>query len=85
MRVLELDQWTACSDKVPNLSFDEIMTWRGESVPLSIMDVRIHTLGMFWTIRIVRKDEQPMIGYCWFIEGPDGKLKLWKSNYDSSD
>lgn len=32
----------------------------------------------------VEEDAAPDIARVWFRPGPDGKLKLWKANYDSS-
>ena len=35
------------------------------------------------TIKEVKKDSEPSLGRVWFKE-VDGKLKMWKCNYDSS-
>jgi hypothetical protein len=32
----------------------------------------------------VSKDSAPMLGSVWHIAGRGGKLKIWKTNYDSS-
>jgi len=38
-----------------------------------------------WWRGKIRKDNKPTLGYVWFIKGPDGKMKEFKSNINSSD
>ena len=80
VKVLEVDQWTS-SGNVTEFTLEDfdIEKVRGGDAE-AIRAIGIGGAG----IREVEEGETPWIGRVWYRPGPDGKLKLWKHNYDSS-
>lgn len=80
VRVLEVDQWTAAGNveafTADTFSLDAIEGSGAASVRAMGL-ARAH-----W--RAVRAEDRPLIGSVWFRPEPDGRLKRWKQNIDSS-
>lgn len=80
VRVLEVDQWTASGNveafTADTFSLDAVVGSGAASV---------RAMGIAraqW--RNVRTSDRPLIGSVWFRHMPDGMLKRWKQNIDSS-
>jgi len=81
MKILEVDQWTSTGN-IEDFTLADFV----------ICDVRggdsaaaRKIFGGKAEVREVDEADRPPLGTAWFIEGDNGKLKRWKTNYDSSD
>lgn len=80
MRVLEVDQWTSTGKiegKQPS-EFNLVDVEGGDTKAARVI------FGGWAVWRDVKATDTPGIGNVWFrVDG--GRLRLWKTNYDSSD
>lgn len=82
IKVLELDQFTATAENIGWYSmqqFDPDILFGGDATAAKDM------FGGYYQIKFVCEDENPSKGTVWLKDGSDGKLAIWKANYDSSD
>jgi hypothetical protein len=85
IKILELDQWSSCTDELKELSLSHFETENWGDVIGSVKFHLIQSLFGHCKIREVDETALPSKGLCWFKNDETGKLKLWRSNYDSSD
>ena len=82
--VIEVDQWIASHlSNIRDLGFDSFHPFQVDGPDVN-SSRKITQLCSWWRGKI-RKDNKPTLGYVWFIKGPDGKMKEFKSNINSSD
>lgn len=80
VKVLEVDQWTSTGN-VTNFTFAD---FDPEKI-IGKDSEAIRELGLAHAkVKEVEEGDEPRIGDVWFREGQNGKLELWKANYDSS-
>jgi len=81
MKILELDQWSSTATNISEFNFsnfDFTKLYGGDS------EAAKGIFGGHFDVREVKETDSPSISNVWFME-ENGKLKLWKYNYDSSD
>jgi len=81
MKVLVVDQWTSTGNvtKQTMRDFELALVEGGDSEAIKAIGV---ARARF---KDVTEDENPIKGDVWYRQGPEGKLVLYKANYDSSD
>ena len=82
IKVLELDQFTASAD---NIGWHSLREFDPDALFGGDADAARQMFGGHYQIKWVCENESPSIGSVWMKDGEDGKLKIWKANYDSSD
>lgn len=81
IRVIQIDQFTSTGD-IRNQDFDAVTLSSisgGDSLAAKVI------FGGSFAVKEVNLNDDPRIGYVWFIKGENGKCTLYKSNYDTSD
>ncbi len=81
LTVIEVDQWTS-SGNIEELDFDSLTLDNisgGDSEAVKVI------FGGTLNRKQVSENDTPSIGNVWYIKDEDGKCKIWKYNYDSSD
>lgn len=84
MTVYETDQWTSVQVDRQGLTLEQLKASKGEVYGGDADSVR----KIFGGGKVVQKEvndqASPFIGRVWFVE-VEGKLEVYKANYDSSD
>lgn len=80
VKVLEVDQWTSTGnvEKFSFKDFDLSKVKGGDSEAVKLIS------AAKVQVKEVEESAEPPIGHVWYREGSKGKLKKWKSNFDSS-
>ncbi len=78
IRVFETSQF-AMGKHVEKLNFKKIL--KGVKVESKISKTLFPGMNR---IKLVSPDERPSVGFVWYIQ-KRGKMKLYKTNYDTSD
>lgn len=81
MRILEVDQWTSTGN-IAELQFDQVShaaIYGGDSEAVRAI------FGGVFQFKEISPDAMPPIARVWFTAGPDGRCKLYRANYDTSD
>ena len=80
MEIIQVTQFASDEDEWAKLDFDTLTddTVKGKQ---EICDY----IGSGFTRKTVKKDDEPYIGSVWYKKGSDGKCKIYKYHYDSSD
>ena len=84
VEIIEVDQWIGSSlSNIRELDFDNFNPRQVTGPDIKAIE-KISGLCHWWHGK-VREIDIPTFGRVWFIKGPDGKMKEFKSNVDSSD
>ncbi len=82
IKVLELDQFTATA---ANLSQFSLLDFDPDKLKGGDTEAAKELFNLHYQILFVNENDSPSIGNVWLKDGPNGKLQVWKANYDSSD
>lgn len=80
VEVLEVDQFGSSKEVIEQFVLEDFRTGRinkKNTKGLGIEDPRITKVPD-------AEDSLPYLGWLWFKPGPDGYLKIWRTNYDTS-
>lgn len=85
MKIYETDQWSACQVAKQNLTITELAKADNEVYGGDADSVRVIFGGGHVYPIEVKETDTPRIGHVWFKADENGVLKVYKTNYDSSD
>jgi hypothetical protein len=79
--IIQVDQWTSSGD-IEQQNFDAVTL---HDVTGGDSEAAKAIFGGTMERKTVEEDDKPSIGNVWYVKGANGKCKLWKYNYDTSD
>lgn len=82
--VLEVNQWSSTADNIGQFSVDDFRD-KKPSLNGGDSEAAEALFGFHPLIKSVPESAGPSKGNVWFRDGANGKLELWKANYDTSD
>jgi hypothetical protein len=85
IEVFEVDQWSAQDLNRQKLTPQQLQATDNEIHGNSADQVRLAFGGGHVYRKQVDDTRRPDLGYVWFTPGDGGVLKIFKSNYDTSD
>ena len=80
MKIVEVTQFYGYG----MMTWSELIESKGKPVLLSA-DKKNYLWKEYITIKEVEDSDEPLIGDVWLMEGKNNTIKIFKTNYDSSD